>query len=84
LERIDAVAERVIKSAKEGHQLVVVVSAMSEVTNTLIEQAEYFVKTPTALVIKEKIKKEMNLNLFCLSNSKIKGIDKNSESIIKK
>ncbi|EAL9229995.1 hypothetical protein DYX53_09220, partial [Campylobacter coli] len=36
------------------------------------------------LVIKEKIKKEMNLNLFCLSNSKIKGIDKNSESIIKK
>lgn len=28
LERIDAVAERVIKSAKEGHQLVVVVSAM--------------------------------------------------------
>ncbi|HEH5193857.1 TPA: aspartate kinase [Campylobacter coli] len=46
LERIDAVAERVIKSAKEGHQLVVVVSAMSGVTNTLIEQAEYFSKNP--------------------------------------
>ncbi|EAL0604456.1 TPA: aspartate kinase [Campylobacter jejuni] len=46
LERIEAVANRVIQSAQQGNQLVVVVSAMSGVTNTLIEQAEYFSKTP--------------------------------------
>ena len=46
LERIDNVAERVIKSKKEGHDLVVIVSAMSGVTNRLIEYAEYFTKNP--------------------------------------
>ncbi|HHW4613199.1 TPA: aspartate kinase [Campylobacter coli] len=46
LERIEAVANRVIQSVQQGNQLVVVVSAMSGVTNTLIEQAEYFSKTP--------------------------------------
>ncbi|EDP6630557.1 aspartate kinase, partial [Campylobacter jejuni] len=46
LERIEAVANRVIQSVQQGDQLVVVVSAMSGVTNTLIEQAEYFSKTP--------------------------------------
>lgn len=46
LERIEAVAQRVIESAKDGHKLVVVVSAMSGVTNSLIEQAEHFSKNP--------------------------------------
>ncbi|MDO4673731.1 aspartate kinase [Campylobacter sp.] len=46
LERIEAVAQRVIQSARAGHRLVVVVSAMSGVTNSLIEQAEYFSKNP--------------------------------------
>ncbi|MGH2326824.1 aspartate kinase [Campylobacter taeniopygiae] len=46
LERIEAVANRVIESVKQGHQLVVVVSAMSGVTNTLIEQAQYFSPNP--------------------------------------
>ncbi|MBC5856908.1 aspartate kinase [Campylobacter jejuni] len=46
LERIESVANRVIQNAQQGNQLVVVVSAMSEATNTLIEQAEYFSKTP--------------------------------------
>ncbi|EAL8123991.1 aspartate kinase [Campylobacter upsaliensis] len=46
LERIKAVALRVIESVKAGNQLVVVVSAMSGVTNSLIEQAEYFSKNP--------------------------------------
>ncbi|TKX33861.1 aspartate kinase [Campylobacter taeniopygiae] len=46
LERIEAVANRVIESAKQGHQIVVVVSAMSGVTNTLIEQAQYFSPNP--------------------------------------
>ncbi|MDR3346465.1 MAG: aspartate kinase [Campylobacteraceae bacterium] len=47
LERIKAVAERVIESKKEGNDLVVVVSAMSGETNKLIEQAEFFSKTPS-------------------------------------
>lgn len=46
LERIKAVALRVIESVKAGNELVVVVSAMSGVTNFLIEQAEYFSKNP--------------------------------------
>ncbi|EAH6025101.1 aspartate kinase [Campylobacter upsaliensis] len=46
LERIKAVALRVIGSVKAGNELVVVVSAMSGVTNSLIEQAEYFSKNP--------------------------------------
>ncbi|MDA3078423.1 aspartate kinase [Campylobacter sp. JMF_06 NA1] len=44
LERIEAVAERVIKTKNEGHDLVVVVSAMSGVTNRLVEYGEYFTK----------------------------------------
>ncbi len=48
LERIDAVANRVIENVKKKHQLVVVVSAMSGVTNTLIEQANYFSQNPNS------------------------------------
>ncbi|MBK1973247.1 aspartate kinase [Campylobacter sp. TTU-622] len=46
LERIEAVANRVIQSAKKGNKLVVVVSAMSGVTNELIEYANFFSKEP--------------------------------------
>lgn len=46
LERIKAVANRVIKSKKDDVKLVVVVSAMSGVTNELIEQASFFSKNP--------------------------------------
>ncbi len=46
LERIENVANRVLKTAKEGHGLIVVVSAMSGETNKLIEYAEHFTKTP--------------------------------------
>lgn len=45
-ERIDAVANRVIESKKAGHDLVVVVSAMSGETNKLLEYAAYFSDTP--------------------------------------
>lgn len=48
LERIEAVAKRVISSKKDGVKLVVVVSAMSGVTNDLISKAEYFSKIPNA------------------------------------
>lgn len=47
LERIEAVAKRVIKTKKEGHGIVVVLSAMSGETNKLIEYGEYFTKTPS-------------------------------------
>lgn len=46
LERIEAVAQRVIKTKNEGHDVAVIVSAMSGVTNQLIEQAEFFTKNP--------------------------------------
>ena len=46
LKRIEAVAQRVIKTKNEGHDVAVIVSAMSGVTNQLIEQAEFFTKTP--------------------------------------
>ncbi len=45
-ERIDAVAHRVIESKKAGHDLVVVVSAMSGETNKLLDYASYFGSTP--------------------------------------
>lgn len=47
LERIDEVAKRVVKSKKNCDKLVVVVSAMSGVTNELIEFAHHFSKNPS-------------------------------------
>jgi aspartate kinase len=44
LDRIQNVATRVSKTKKEGHDVVVVVSAMSGETNKLIEYAEHFSK----------------------------------------
>ncbi len=44
LERIEEVAKRVIKTKNAGNDVVVVVSAMSGVTNKLIEYAEFFTK----------------------------------------
>lgn len=46
VERIEAVAKRVIESKQEGHDLVVVVSAMSGETNKLLDFAAHFSKTP--------------------------------------
>jgi len=46
LERIQNVAKRVAKSAKEGKQIVVVVSAMSGETNKLVGYAENFSSNP--------------------------------------
>ncbi|EAJ6150945.1 aspartate kinase [Campylobacter lari] len=47
LERIDEVAKRVAKSKKICDKLVVVVSAMSGVTNELIDFAHHFSKNPS-------------------------------------
>ncbi len=46
LERIEAVAERIIQAKKKGSDVVVVVSAMSGETNKLIDYANHFTKTP--------------------------------------
>jgi aspartate kinase len=46
LERIQNVANRVAKSADAGHQVVVVVSAMSGETNKLVGYAEHFSNEP--------------------------------------
>ena len=46
LERIEAVANRVIETKNSGADVVVVVSAMSGVTNQLAEYSEYFSKHP--------------------------------------
>ena len=55
LDRIENVANRVAKARDEGHDLVIVVSAMSGETNKLIEYAEHFSKHPA--------KKEMDMLL---------------------
>jgi aspartate kinase len=47
LERIQNVANRVSKTKKQGHDVVVVVSAMSGETNKLISYAEHFSATPS-------------------------------------
>ncbi|CAM4024194.1 aspartate kinase [Campylobacter armoricus] len=47
LERIDEVAKRVAKSKRNCDKLVVVVSAMSGVTNELIDFAHHFSKNPS-------------------------------------
>lgn len=47
LERIDKVAKRVIQTKEQGNSLVVVVSAMSGVTNRLLEYADHFSKNPS-------------------------------------
>ncbi len=46
LERIQNVANRVSKTLSEGHQVVVVVSAMSGETNKLIAYAEHYTPSP--------------------------------------
>jgi aspartate kinase len=47
LERIESVASRVAKVKKEGHDVVVVVSAMSGETNKLIDFAKHFSDNPS-------------------------------------
>ncbi len=46
LERIQNVANRVSQTLKQGHQVVVVVSAMSGETNKLLSFAEHYTQTP--------------------------------------
>jgi aspartate kinase len=47
LERIENVANRVARAREEGHDLVIVVSAMSGETNKLIEYAHHFAQAPS-------------------------------------
>jgi aspartate kinase len=49
VDRIKRVAKRVKQTVKEGHQVVVVVSARSGVTNELIARAKAIQKAPSDL-----------------------------------
>ncbi|MGG7048107.1 MULTISPECIES: aspartate kinase [unclassified Campylobacter] len=51
LERIEAVAQRVIETKNTGADVVVVVSAMSGVTNQLVEYGEHFSKQPNGIAM---------------------------------
>ncbi|CAD7287081.1 aspartate kinase [Campylobacter suis] len=51
LERIEAVAQRVIETKNTGADVVVVVSAMSGVTNQLVEYGEHFSKQPNGVAM---------------------------------
>ncbi|WP_069638012.1 aspartate kinase [Campylobacter pinnipediorum] len=51
LERIEATAKRVIETKKSGADVVVVVSAMSGVTNQLVEYGEHFSKQPNPIAM---------------------------------
>ncbi|AQW83150.1 aspartate kinase [Campylobacter pinnipediorum] len=51
LERIEATAKRVIETKKSGADVVVVVSAMSGVTNQLVEYGEHFSKQPDPIAM---------------------------------
>ncbi|MBE3605832.1 aspartate kinase [Campylobacter sp. RM13119] len=51
LERIEAVANRVIETKNAGADVVVVVSAMSGVTNQLVEYGEHFSKHPDGVAM---------------------------------
>ncbi|MGO9612250.1 MAG: aspartate kinase [Dissulfurispiraceae bacterium] len=60
-ERIKAVAERIVRTAKEGHQVVVVVSAMSGETDKLIKLAHQVATHP----------KEREMDLLLSSGERI-------------
>lgn len=51
LERIENVAARVIETKKSGADVVVVVSAMSGVTNQLVDYAEHYTKAPDGVAM---------------------------------
>ena len=51
LERIENVAARAIEAKKSGANVVVVVSAMSGVTNQLVEYAEHYTKAPDGVAM---------------------------------
>ena len=51
LERIENVAARVIDTKKSGADIVVVVSAMSGVTNQLVDYAEHYTKAPDGVAM---------------------------------
>lgn len=51
LERIENVAARAIEAKKSGADVVVVVSAMSGVTNQLVEYAEHYTKAPEGVAM---------------------------------
>ncbi|USD66612.1 aspartate kinase [Vibrio sp. SCSIO 43136] len=76
VERIEAVAERVIKAKQQGHQLVVVVSAMSGETNRLMDLAQQIDVVPAAreLDVLLAAGEQVSMSLLAMALNK-RGID---------
>jgi len=75
-ERITAVADRVIRSCKEGHEVVVVVSAMSGETNRLVALATEVQEQPTPREMDVLLStgEQVTIALLCMA-LKAKGQD---------
>lgn len=69
VERINAVAERLIRHKKQGHDVVVVVSAMSGETNRLIGLAEAITETPRGreLDVLVSTGEQVTIALLCMA-----------------
>ena len=79
IERIQAVADRVIASKQKGHQIVVVVSAMSGETNRLIELAHQIDERPPAREMDVLVSTGEQVTIALLSMALIKkGVDAQS------
>jgi len=76
IERIEAVAERVIKAKNEGNQLVIVVSAMSGETNRLMDLALQIDAVPAAreLDVLLSAGEQVSMALLAMALSKM-GVD---------
>lgn len=79
VERIEAVADKLVKAHAEGHQLVVVVSAMSGETNRLIALAKDIMDSPTPRELDTLIStgEQVTIALLCMALHK-RGVDARS------
>lgn len=79
VERIEAVADKLVKFHADGHQLVVVLSAMSGETNRLIGLAKAIQDTPTPreLDVLVATGEQVTIALLCMALHK-RGIDARS------
>jgi len=79
IERIQAVADRIAKNYRAGHQLVVAVSAMSGETNRLIELANQIDQDPSSREMDVLVStgEQVTIALLCMALNKI-GIEARS------
>lgn len=79
VERIEAVADRIVATRAQGHELVVVLSAMSGETNRLIALAEQIqpIPTPRELDVLVSTGEQITIALLCMALHK-RGCDARS------